>query len=66
MLVIKQRSANTGYANTKRQRIETGAKYTNAIFYYLYKGKKEDCTGGHDWYDCEGAQKDCVPTDTSF
>lgn len=33
---------------------------------YLYKGKKENCTGGHDWYDCEGAQKDCVPTGTSF
>lgn len=26
-----------------------------------YTGTTEKCTGGNDWYDCDGVQTDCIP-----
>lgn len=34
----------------------------NGEITYPYPGNKENCTGGDEWYDCNGAQSDCVIT----
>ncbi len=31
---------------------------------FTYFGRKENCAGGSDWYDCDACQKDCVPSET--
>jgi hypothetical protein len=28
---------------------------------FTYFGKKENCTGGNEWYDCDECQDYCVP-----
>lgn len=47
-----------------------GKNYCNfkvsAVVKLNYAGKKENCTRGTTWYDCDACQKDCVPNGTFF
>lgn len=54
-----------GYADVNGCVTIFGKKYcnfgVNAKVSFSYFGKKENCTGGSDWYDCNACQSDCVP-----